>query len=318
VILGAQNENGFSKMNPEEVRKFRSELNQSRRLGELSVHHFKAMELQLRDCEAKKEKSCVVYRDLNEGTGFFTEWEGDPVLWTNAHFVEWRLKSAKSMVDAVLKDPIKRAISYKGALDRLLSGQLKPRISVFNQKDELIFSGDAEFRFLPKETKESAQSGTFYAEDNDYVGLHLKLDRPVTPFPVGVAVPEGDNLFIAGYPHCNNCKSAEAFGVMENRDRWPFPNANHSGLFATKGERLSPEVAADLMGIEREAMKNYKLDQMLFYNADSIYGMSGSPILNSRCEVIGIHSGGKSYSVFDKTLRVSRGVRPSAFNRSAQ
>lgn len=314
VILGAQDENGFKKLKKEEIPVYRKEIQKGYSEGQLSKVHFEAMNLQLKDCEAKGEKGCVLFKDLHEATGFFADIEGQSFLWTNAHFIDWRLKASKTLINVSISNPEKRESYYHQATNRLLYGDTKPVLTIFNKKNEVVYHGEAQIQIQPKQTRKSLAAGSFFAEDNDYVGLTLKSDLAARPFHIGQIPSEDPSVYLMGYPSCTNCESSKAFGALENHDRWPFPNAAVSSFVTTRGNIFDADFALSLLDMGSQEKAEYQMENILFYDADSIYGMSGSPILNEACQVVGIHSGGKSYSVMDKTLRVGRGVRPMAWD----
>ena len=186
-------------------------------------------------------------------------------------------------------------------------------IFLFNKEGELIFDGlqeEISFSVLPDNTLLNRYSDSFYSIDSDYVGINLSK-KVAEPLVLSKTSPSpGDQIYVIGYPICTNCGFVQG---NDDFDRGNQLNAKHCELQITQGEILDKDTWGDLANVNNALVNAINSNSFLPSTADSNYGMSGGPILNSSGGVIGIHVGGKTIVEDDYYSRFSRGVIPKDF-----
>lgn len=248
------------------------------------------------------EKECVVFFTIEKSTGFLAGYDGS-MLWTNAHVVERFLKL--------------RATLAKRSVPQQLKAEPRVAIFLFDLNGHLVFDSFdnvANVVVYTDEISRVAQArGDWYAEDSDFVGI--KLDHPIgLPLKIGAKATFGQNLYRPGFPGCTGCASnPNQVNPMLNQPRGQGKDSSGQGPYWTSGETPSNERLMSFIGIP--GIENYfKMDQMVFFSADSQVGFSGGPILNESGEAVGVFSGSLPRKYGNEMVVLSRGVRPPAFN----
>lgn len=252
-------------------------------------------------CKTPEQKAnCIIPIKINSGSSFIAGTAN--TLWTNAHVME-RMLNAK-------------AITNDKTLGDVLSSRDTMPIFIFNKNGEMIFNGlqnPISFKATPLQTAITLQGNSFYGVDSDYLGIELPFSLG-NPLPIAKAI-NSDGVAVIGYPYCTGCTAPDGHDPIEFVSRYPFPDAGDCQEKITGGSLLNAEAWGQLAQVNQYLVQNLNRSTFIGYTADSQYGMSGGPVVNSNGEVVGIHAGGKTVRTTNGLSRFSRGVRPPEFNQ---
>lgn len=262
-----------------------------------------AMMKQIDGCLNSKiaeDKECTILLKTNVATAFLA---GDgQTLWTNAHVVEGLLKTY--------------ARFESKSVEQVAQEKRNLLIYVFDSKNGMVFepfTAAAQISELPAASVLSKEK--FYGPDTDYIAISLskEIGRPLQ-WSKKLATMNVES-FVVGYPSCTNCEAPDSIKDADERlaftSRAPKKDSSGQGLIVTRGRVLF--VDDTVIGFYKTNKETIAatIKSVLHYTADSNYGQSGSPVLNSSGEVIAIHRGGKSRKFNDKHYRISNGVMPA-------
>jgi hypothetical protein len=262
---------------------------------------------QIKNCRKSPEqtKNCALMFSIQKATAFLAGDSEGTTLWTNAHVVNGflniqALARGKSILDIVKDKP------------RML-------VFVFNQQGELVFDpfkDTAQLQDTDEPSYASLIRGKWFAEDSDFVSM--KLSRKIgQSLKIGVRAKSGDRLYHPGYAACTGCaRNPNVTDPLDNNSRGPGQDSNGIGLYWTAGEQQDLKTVTAYLEVPSGMWDMYKKDQMIFFSADAQVGMSGGPILNADGQVIGVFAGSKPKMVGATMLNLSRGVRPSQFDKA--
>ncbi len=260
---------------------------------------------QILNCKKNgSEKQCALFFTIEKGTAFLAGQDGS-TLWTNAHLVSRFLK-------------LRAALAKKSVID-LLETDGRVAIFLFDQDGKLAFDPFEHYATVTtydgQPSMVSMLRGDWYAEDSDFVGIKLGLEIGV-PLKIGPAPSAGQLLFRPGFAGCTGCpKNPNQTDPLLNKDRGEGKNSIGQGMYWTAGRLQSVDSINSFLGTNG-VLSMFKIDQMIFFSADSQVGFSGGPILNETGEVVGIFAGSKPRMYEKDMVVLSRGVRPPIFNRS--
>lgn len=253
-------------------------------------------------CEKKSNtQECPLPESIANGSGFISG--NGSKLWTNAHVVEKMVQT--------------RAVTHEKSISDVLASKANFPIFVFDKTGKNVFNGleqEISFADLPATTQLSKTSKSFYDVDNDYISitLPLSLGKPLEISPD--AEKEGDQIYVMGYPYCTDCEDPSGSNDLSFENRYPYDNAEDCLQKVTIGEILSEEEFGNLAQVNSQLINLLDKDKFIASTADSQFGMSGGPILNSEGKVVGINAGSKALKKYDGLKIYSRGVRPPQFN----
>lgn len=248
------------------------------------------------------EKECLVFFSIEKGTAFLAG-DDSSMLWTNAHLVTRFLKLRATFAKKTVPEQIKE----------------DPRVGVFvfDQNGKLVFDPYDNIANIANYSGEisifAKLRGDWYAEDTDFVGI--KLDRPIgVPLKIGPKPKPDQNLYRPGFAACTGCaENPNTTDPLENISRGLGKDSDGQGLYWTAGKAVKIDHVINFLD-STIITALFKLDQMIFFNADSQVGFSGGPILNEAGEVVGVFAGSKPRMYGKDMVVLSRGVRPPAFN----
>lgn len=137
-----------------------------------------------------------------------------------------------------------------------------------------------------KSSESSNEDGKFFPPHLDLVTL--KLDRALGPgFSISRIPPiPGEDIWLFGFPRKTN--GWKFFGGLDS---------DGNSFYCSKGKSLD---IAESIAAPNLSLKNLKLNEnemikmeknVLFISASGEHGMSGGPVLNTKGELVAIHSG---------------------------
>jgi hypothetical protein len=277
----------------------------------------KIFEFQIQYCLINKIwDDCDIYFDTAQATGFLV---GDrQTLWTNHHAVEDFIESLAQV-----------SHHSKWVTNFSIERQNLP-LFVFDQKGNLVFSatkarGRATLTVQPFAADPKL---TFFPDSHNQSSdfISIKLSSPIGQ-PIQVAKADakvGDSVFMLGYPIGTGKfieENVDAKHAAELVSRAPAPDSDGQGLKLMKGRLIPIE---DLVQVEkyrdtvwwqaRSSMRVFERElnyfQLIASDCDTVFGASGSAMVNLDGELIGMNAGGETIAENGKVVRVvQRGIR---------
>lgn len=215
-------------------------------------------------CKEAKKLTCIVPLGTISGTAFLDE--SPDHIWTNCHIVrEWMKHAAqdqnfvdsKQMYAYFLATPVPLVLNS-------VEGQ-----TVYSQTEKAFVKA-----FIPE--------GTACSFQDDLVKIKLSKPLAAEGLMWGKPLTTTKNVFLGGFPMATETR--ESVGKQDSDgqqfywtfgDTIDFKNANDQKYLAQK-----PNIEFATSGTYLHGLL-----------ADGVEGMSGSPVLNEKAEVIGIYKG---------------------------
>ncbi len=252
--------------------------------------YYKLLCDEVKKCREKIESSCPIYFE-NTSTGFLAQ--DSHSFWSARHVFDGAIEDLRSYFDKDTLAKISEEIKFKALFSQPLririydqntqwtDSEIKPVFDTTWGTDKAYFEilGDPKiYQNLLKNNASTADPKLIsYFSDFTKIKLNRSLDAPALKFSDRI-LKEKEPTYVLGFPAATHLR-------MRN---FHAPDSSGWGLRASIGQVIAPD--PELLPNNDPAWLK-KLNQFLMtFDADTVYGQSGGPILDKAGQVVAIIS----------------------------